>query len=107
MSQQVEFQLKGDDSKTGRRIAKLRNKKARAQRKARLKHQGAAAATGNIVDASTPTTEEGGEGGRGYSSSRDMREAEEEEEEEPFEEDCAEDFGESERTDDELEEVEK
>lgn len=38
--QQVEFHLKGDDSKVGRRIAKLKEKKARAKRKARLKHQG-------------------------------------------------------------------
>lgn len=41
----VEFQLKGDDSKVGRRISKIRNRKARSQRKARLKHQGGAAAT--------------------------------------------------------------
>lgn len=34
----------GDESKTGRRIAKLRNKKTRSQRKSRLKHQGKAAA---------------------------------------------------------------
>lgn len=56
----MEFQLKGDDSKTGRRIAKLRNKKARAQRKARLKYQGPATA-GNLVDmadASAPAGEE-------------------------------------------------
>lgn len=40
MQQQVEFHLKGDDSKVGRRIAKLKEKKTRAKRKARLKHQG-------------------------------------------------------------------
>ena len=36
----MEFHLKGDESKVGRRIAKLKEKKARAQRKSRLKHQG-------------------------------------------------------------------
>ena len=34
----------GDESKTGRRIAKIRNEKARSQRKSRLKHQGKATA---------------------------------------------------------------
>lgn len=36
----MEFHLKGDDSKVGRRIAKIKEKKARTKRKARLKHQG-------------------------------------------------------------------
>ncbi|CAM9899505.1 unnamed protein product [Ectocarpus fasciculatus] len=44
LKEKVEFQLMGDDSKVGRRINKIRNKKARSQRKSRLKHQGAAAA---------------------------------------------------------------
>ena len=30
----------GDNSKTGRRIAKIRNKKSRSQRRSRLKYQG-------------------------------------------------------------------
>ncbi|CAM9926655.1 unnamed protein product [Ectocarpus sp. 6 AP-2014] len=43
LKEKVEFQLMGADSKVGRRINKIRNKKARSQRKSRLKHQGAAA----------------------------------------------------------------
>lgn len=59
----------GDESKTGRRIAKLRNKKARSQRKSRLKHQGkttAPAGEGNappdkllLVDAEANDSSEG------------------------------------------------
>lgn len=33
--------MHGEDSKTGRRIAKIRNRKARSQRKSRIKHQAA------------------------------------------------------------------
>lgn len=40
----------GADSKVGRRINKIRNKKARSQRKSRLKHQGAAAAVATASD---------------------------------------------------------
>lgn len=40
----------GADSKVGRRINKIRNKKARSQRKSRLKHQGAAAAAAAASD---------------------------------------------------------
>ncbi|CAM9179877.1 unnamed protein product [Laminaria digitata] len=43
LREKVDFHLMGDESKTGRRIAKIRNKKARSQRKSRLKHQGKAA----------------------------------------------------------------
>ena len=51
----VEFQLNGDDSKVGRRINKIRNRKARSQRKARLKHQGVAAAPAGGGQGSTTT----------------------------------------------------
>ncbi|CAB1105551.1 unnamed protein product [Ectocarpus sp. CCAP 1310/34] len=44
LKEKVEFQLMGADSKVGRRINNIRNKKARSQRKSRLKHQAAAAA---------------------------------------------------------------
>lgn len=56
-NEKVEFHLNGDDSKVGRRINKIRNKKARSQRKSRLKHQGAtttaAAATAATATAGT------------------------------------------------------
>ncbi|CAM9489199.1 unnamed protein product [Ectocarpus sp. 13 AM-2016] len=44
LKEKVEFQLMGAESKVGRRINKIRNKKARSQRKSRLKHQAATAA---------------------------------------------------------------
>lgn len=48
----MEFHLRSDESKTGRRIAKVRDKKARSQRKARLKHQGGAATA--VTTATSP-----------------------------------------------------
>ncbi|CAN0028590.1 unnamed protein product, partial [Scytosiphon promiscuus] len=44
LTEKVEFQLEGEDSKVGRRIDKIRTRKARSQRKARLKHHDPAGA---------------------------------------------------------------
>lgn len=55
-AKQVEFHLNGEQSKTGRRIAKIRNRKAKSRRKSRLKHQGDVSPTGDACDrkASSP-----------------------------------------------------
>lgn len=45
--------MRGEESKTGRRIAKIRNKKARSQRKARIKHQGTEAVASSTVEVSS------------------------------------------------------